>query len=215
MNEHILQISSGVGPVEARRFVHQLADRLERLAERHGLAICDVACQGSETAPRSVTVRVRGDLPGELRAEQGSHQLIHRSKERGRAARKRWFAAVRIFEAEHDRAGNAAIDRDDLVITACRAGGPGGQHVNKVATAVRVEHVPSGISVRVASERSQKANIAHALRRLGALLEARANAHRARHVEARRGAHYRVIRGNPVRMYTLTDDGALQEESPS
>ena len=215
MNEFVIQISSGVGPEEVRRFVSKLAARFERLCETYGLEIRDIAFQGAEDAPRSVAQRVRGDVLRCMGSEQGSHVLIHRSAERGRSARKRWFAAVTILEAAEEVGQSALVDSDDLVITACRAGGPGGQHVNKVSTAVRVEHVPSGITVRVASERSQKANIAHAVRRLAGLLRTRAQSLRAAEAETRRLAHYSVVRGNAVRSYALTEDGALVEEDPS
>jgi protein subunit release factor B len=78
-----------------------------------------------------------------------------------------------------------------------------------VATAVRVEHVASGLSVRCASERSQKANLDHALRRLAELLQQRTDDARARDARDRRMAHYRVERGRPVRAYTLDADGEL------
>jgi protein subunit release factor B len=215
MNEYVIQISSGVGLEEVRRFVFKLAGRLERLCEKHGLAIRDIAFQGDEDAPRSVALRVRGDVIQWIGAEQGSHVLVHRSAQRGRSSRKRWFAAVTIIEAAEDTHDGAHIDRDDLIITACRAGGPGGQHVNKVSTAVRVEHVPSGINVRVASERSQKANVDHAVRRLAALLQTQAQTRRAAEAERRRLAHYSVVRGNAVRSYALTEDGALVEAEAS
>jgi len=108
----------------------------------------------------------------------------------------------------------ATISRDDLVITACRAGGPGGQHVNKVSSAVRVQHVPSGLCVRSAGARSQKANLDQALRRLAALLREQAEASRATDRSERRGAHYRVERGRPIRTYGLDDDGDLIERTP-
>lgn len=212
MNEYIIQVSSGAGPEEVRRFVFELASRLERSCESHGLEIRDIAFQGDEDAPRSVQLRVLGDVIRWIGPEQGSHVLVHRSAQRGRSSRKRWFAAVTITEAARETSESVHIDRGDLVVTACRAGGPGGQHVNKVSTAVRVEHLPSSIHVRVASERSQKANIEHAVRRLAALLRARTQARRASEAKTRRLSHYRVVRGNAVRSYRLTDDGALVEE---
>jgi len=202
-----LVITSGQGPAEARRFVVLLAARLERLAAQRGLAVHEVI-----THPRSIVLRVHGDAS--LLADQlGTHALIHRSAARGRAARKRWFAAVAAHVPAPDdaRVDVATLSREDLVITACRAGGPGGQHVNKVATAVRVEHVPSGLCVRCASSRSQQANLEHALRRLATLLRERAEARHAADAAARRALHYRVERGRPVHTYQLDADDALVE----
>jgi len=206
-----LLVTSGTGPVEARRFVRQLAERLEQLAEARGLEICEVVVHGDAEAPRSVVLRLAGDAAGALAGELGTHALVHRSARRGRAARKRWFVAVALHEPAGPVPGAdpAAIPRDELIITACRAGGPGGQHVNKVSSAVRVQHVPSGLAVRSAASRSQKANLERALRRLAELLRERADARRADAVAARRKAHHRLERGRPVRTYHLDDAGEL------
>jgi putative peptide chain release factor H len=210
---YAVQISSGVGPVEARRFVPLLAARLERACAERGLAVLDVVSSGDDDAPRSVTLHVAGDAPGALVSEVGSHELVCRSADRRRAARKRWFAAVTLHAMPVMAAGAVVPARDDLIITACRAGGPGGQHVNKVSSAVRVQHVPSGLAVRSAGERSQKANLDHALRRLAALLAERAQAASDAGERARRLAHYQVERGRAVRTYVLDRDGALVERS--
>jgi protein subunit release factor B len=93
-----------------------------------------------------------------------------------------------------------------------RASGPGGQHVNKVSSAVRIHHLPSGIVVRCAGERSQRANLDEGLRRLAALLADAREAERARAERARRRDHHRVERGRPVRTYILAADGALKEQ---
>ena len=207
-----IQISAGVGPAEARRFVFLLAARLEALAEARGLLVGDVVASGDGAAPRSITLYLEAGDALALADELGTHALIMRSDRRGRDARKRWFAAVTLHEVQ-DAPVTGAIARDDLVITACRAGGPGGQHVNKVSTAVRVEHVPSGLTVRSAAARSQKANLDQAIARLSALLAARDHAQRADGERARRMAHYQVERGRPIRTYTLVDDGALEERS--
>lgn len=213
MNEHLIQISSGVGPEEARRFVSKLAERFERLCDQRGLLVQDIATHGTEAAPNSVTLHVRGDVLQRLGSEQGSHLLIHRSLERGRAARKRWFAAVTIVEIADNAEEPAQVQDDDLIITACRAGGPGGQHVNKVSTAVRVEHAPSGLSVRVATERSQKANVRAAVQRLAEILQAQTQSRRATAAKAHRQLHYRVVRGNAVRTYRLAPDDTLVEDA--
>jgi peptide chain release factor 2/peptide chain release factor len=215
MTEFDLVVSSGVGPTEARRFVALLAAHLEQLAEQRGLEVCEVVSSGGEAeAPRSITLRLRGAAPAQLTDQLGSHVLIQRSAHRGRAARKRWFAAVSLHPAPADPASSAAdaIPRDALVITACRAGGPGGQHVNKVSSAVRVEHLPSGIAIRCAAARSQRANLDQALRRLAALLRARADAQRARADAARRAAHHQLVRGQAIHRYVLDGDGRLVAE---
>lgn len=217
---HDLLITSGVGPGEARRFVAQLAVRLEQLAEQRGLEVCDVVTGGdADDGPRSITLRLRGDALARLGDECGTHVLIQRSALRGRAARKRWFVAVSCHavaapDADAAVASAAAIPRDSLVITACRAGGPGGQHVNKVASAVRVHHLPSGLVIRSAAARSQHANLEQALRRLAGVLRDRADARRATAGAALRMAHYRLERGRPIRSYELDATGALVERSP-
>jgi protein subunit release factor B len=217
MTDHDLLITSGVGPAEARRFVAQLAARLEQLAEARGLEVREVIASGGDAdAPRSITLRVRGDVLGQLAGELGTHLLVQRSAARGRASRKRWFAAVSFHASTADDpdADITTIPRDALVITACRAGGPGGQHVNKVSSAVRVQHLPSGIAIRSAGARSQKANLDQALRRLVGLLRDRADARRADDDARRRGAHYQLERGRAVRTYQLDGDGVLVEQSP-
>jgi len=211
-----LIITSGVGPAEARRFVFQLAARLEHLAEQRGLGVREVIFHGDDGAPRSVILRLRGDATL-LADECGTHVLVHRSATRGRSSRKRWFAAVTLHEptADDAHADLTTIPRDSIVITACRAGGPGGQHVNKVSSAVRIHHVPSGISIRSAGARSQKANLDQALRRLVNLLQDRVDARRATDEASRRTAHYQLERGRPVHSYQLDGDGLLVERSRS
>lgn len=208
---HALQISSGVGPIEVRRFVALLAAHLEALAAARGLFIEEVACHGDDdAAPRSTTLYLRGDAAGSLADQLGTHELVHRSPDRGRAARKRWFAAVSLHDGASDAsAATSAIPDEDVEVTVCRAGGPGGQHVNKVSTAIRVRHVPTGLTVRCAASRSQKANRDQALGRLAALLADQAAAAARRAGSQRRLAHYRVERGRPVASYALDADGAL------
>jgi peptide chain release factor 2/peptide chain release factor len=218
VTDYDLLITSGVGPAEARRFVAQLAVRLERLAEARGLEIREVIASGGDAdLPRSITLRVRGDVPAQLAGEHGTHVLVQRSATRGRSARKRWFAAVSFHAAPagEPHADLTTLPRDSLVITACRAGGPGGQHVNKVSSAVRVHHLPSGIAIRSAGARSQKANLDQALRRLVVLLRDRALAGRAAAGATRRSAHYQLERGRAVRSYLLDDDGVLVEQPSS
>lgn len=155
MRFETVRISSGYGPIEVREFVSRLASRIERICGDCGLHVCELTCEGPENAPLSVELPVSGGASVALVGERGTHELVARSPLRGRASRKRWFAAVSIpehFDAPDD-IQPLAIKESELIVTATKAGGKGGQHVNKVSTAVRVQHPASGVSVRVASIR--------------------------------------------------------------
>ncbi len=209
MNRYVLQISAGSGPVEARSFARLLAQRLAASCAARGLRVGTPEPDGlDEEAPRSVTLRIEGDALNALGAECGTHCLVRRSGARGKDARKRWFASVTLLR-DVDEAPPSNIARDDLAITACRAGGPGGQHVNKVSTAVRVRHVPSGVVVRVASERSQKANVTKAVRRIARLLDEAARERIAAARDTQRQTHATLVRGDAVRTWVMNRDGLL------
>jgi peptide chain release factor 2/peptide chain release factor len=205
----IVQVSAGMGPAEVRAFVARLAARLEDECEARGLRVTEVVTVGDAEAPGSVAIHVLGRASVALADLIGTHALVARSPGRGRRARKRWFAGVSVHPApQADAAGAAALDLADIEITAARAGGPGGQHVNRTASAVRAVHRPTGIAVRAAEERSQHANRRRALARLAAILAARAHAHADRQRAVRRDAHYAFTRGNPVRTWRLDAGGA-------
>lgn len=210
MTRHVVQVSAGHGPVEVRRFVAILAARLEALCEARGLVVEEAASRGEEDAPWSVDLTVRGDAPALLAGELGTHALVARSPDRGRAARKRWYAGVSLHPLEEGpAAARLRVETSDLEISATTAPGPGGQHVNNTATAVRVRHRPSGITVRVFDERSQRANLERAVERIGERLARAEATRRAEGEAARRLAHHRLERGAPVRTYRLGTSGEL------
>ncbi len=93
--KHVVQVSAGDGPVEVRRFVALLAARIEEACEARGLVVGEVSHRGDEDAPWSVEIVVAGDASACLGGEVGTHALVTRSPDRGRAARKRWYAGVR------------------------------------------------------------------------------------------------------------------------
>ncbi len=205
---HVLQISAGTGPIEVRRFVAQLADHLAARCEAMGALVGDVVVFGDEEAPASVELHLAA-APPQVSVLAGTHALVARSKGRGKRARKRWFASVTLCAAPEVIAPVKEVARGDVTITAMRAGGPGGQHVNKTSSAVRVFHEPTGVTVRVADERSQRDNVRAALARIARLLEQRAEGDAAGARAGRRLLHYRLTRGTPAFVYELDRRGAL------
>ena len=207
---YCLQVTAGRGPAPARQFVAMLAARLEAIVEAGGLLVVDVTTHGDLAEPGSVEILVVGDAPRVLAEECGTHALVAPCAARGKAARKRWFAGVGLLVAAEERdLEGAAFAANDLQITAMRASGPGGQNVNKTSTAVRVLHRPSGITVRMADERSQQQNLRRALQRIAMKLLEAAERERAAGASLRRSAHDRVERGAPVRTYRLGRRGEL------
>ena len=194
-----LLVTAGTGPVEVRWFVAALADALGvRLAAGSRTTV------GPEDAPRSVVLAVEGDATPWI----GTHALVRRSERRGRQSRRRWYAAVSTLPA---LAEVPALDPGDVVITATRSGGPGGQHVNTTSSAVIARHVPTGIVVRVEDERSQHANRRRALVRLAEALARQRDEAVAAGARTRWLAHRELVRGAPVWTWREGRDG-LEEE---
>lgn len=210
MSRTKLTVSAGSGPIEVRAFVAKLAQVLARDAGAFGCFVTDVTVHGDEDAPRSVDLCLEGD-PRALTPLVGTHALVRKSEARDKRDRKRWFAGVTLHEILD--AGSLTLDPSDVRVEVARAGGPGGQHVQKTESAVRVVHVPTGIMVRVTSERSQHQNRARALARLGEVLAARALEEGGASARARRLACLRVTRGMPVMEWTERRGALVRKEA--
>jgi protein subunit release factor B len=206
----ILQISAGVGPDEVRHFVSLLVEYIEALCVAQEITIEEISFDGPEEMPRSVSLWLRVIPQG---VALGTHQLTARSATRGRASRKRWFASVTTHEVS--AVADVLLRAEDLEITACRAGGPGGQNVNKVSTAIRARHTPSGLVVRASGERSQLQNKQAAIKRIAQLLEARQATHAHQREAKRRREHHQLTRGDAVAKYHLIGKSQLQIISPT
>lgn len=191
-----LRIGAGRGPYEARRFVAMLADALcERLAA-HGVPVHAVERHGDPEAPGRVALRLPG-IEAAAAVPLGTHLLT--AELRGPRARRRWFAAVELDADERPAAPE--LPACELETHFVRSRGPGGQNVNKRATAARITHVPTGIAVGCDVHRSQARNRAaalEALRRAVArhLHEERRAARRTEAWQARRElpTHHPVMR---------------------
>lgn len=201
-----LVVSAGDGPEEVRAFVSKLAERLAEAAQTAGLSLLNTHIEGHPARPRSVTFTLTGDAPTALGGWCGTHLLIHAA--RGPRARRRWFAGVSLRPAPPPTPKE--LRPEEVTFTASRAGGPGGQHVNKTASAVRAVHTPTGLQVRAAASRRQKDNRREALARLSALQrEAHETQTQLTQAQTRLG-HHQLTRGAPVRSWTLDLNGELR-----
>ena len=199
----ILQISTAQGPAECRIFARFVLAQILREAEQAGAAAQVLEETADKHGILSALVRLSGCLADETaRRWQGTLQWVCESPLRPRHPRKNWY--IGVFRLPENDTEHGETNPTDIVFQACRASGKGGQHVNTTDSAVRATHTPSGISVRVESERSQHANKKRALELLGLKLAARRQADAAGQADAAHKSLYRVERGNPRRVFRGT-----------
>lgn len=199
----LLEINAGAGGSEACDWASMLYRMYTRWAAERGFKIELLnETPGDVTGYRTVNVQVSGDNAyGYLKAENGVHRLVRISPFDAAARRHTSFARVEVLpeieESEVD------INPDDLKIETLRAGGAGGQHVNKTESAVRITHVPSGIVVACQNERSQHKNRASAMKVLASRLAEIQRAEDESKVRALRGDVGPAEWGRQIRSYVL------------
>lgn len=200
----IVTIQAGAGGTDAQDWAQMLERMYLRFAEARGWGTHSLERQaGEEAGIKHTTFEIRGKFGyGLLQNEHGVHRLVRQSPFNADHLRQTSFARVEILPKLPPKE-TPEIDQKDLEIDAFRSGGAGGQHVNKTSSAVRVKHIPTGITVKVDQERSQGQNKALALSVLASKLQKLAEEQHAATIKDLKGEVKEAAWGNQIRSYVL------------
>lgn len=200
----LLAVHSGAGGTESQDWSQMLLRMYLRWAERHGFdaQVLELS-PGEEVGLKSVLIAVKGTYAyGYLKAEHGVHRLVRLSPFDADHARHTSFALVEVMP-EVESEVEVSINPEELKVETFGASGPGGQHMQKTASAVRITHLPTGITAACQNERSQLRNKEIALRILRSRLLELELERKAEEQARLKGEHISAGWGNQIRSYVL------------